>query len=87
MAKTIPFYKTLGQDLLMSLELQSFQNLVSFYSDELRQIQNGAKPLTSFSAAQRGRLRELGILTHDPYRLNRLRPSSKALEVLEGRNT
>jgi len=42
----------------------SFENLVRFYSEELRKIEQGELATNLFASGVRGRLRELGILEY-----------------------
>ena len=47
----------------MSLEYRNFENLVNFYSSELRQIRAGMRASDVFSYKDRNRLKRYGILT------------------------
>jgi len=60
----------------MSLEEQSFKNLVHFYRDELRQVVNGAKASDFFMLSQRRSLVLWGVLTR---RTCNVSPEARAL--------
>ena len=46
------------------LDEQSFENLVRFYSEELRMIEQGERATNVLSPNVRGRLRDAGILAY-----------------------
>lgn len=68
---------------MLDLEHRNFENLVTFYSSELKQIQAGNRASKIFSWSERNRLNRYGILiTICGSRTSKIKITEKAIFIL-----